>query len=82
MCVLHIVLHIVKTEQAQKTKKPDNRLIIRLLSVWRRWDSNPHPLPCKGNAQPVELLPQFMLTFFHFQFAVLTTISVSGRDGS
>ena len=25
--------------------------------LWSRWDSNPHPLPCKGNAQPIELQP-------------------------
>ncbi len=30
---------------------PTNRIL------WSRWDSNPHPLPCKGSAQPIELQP-------------------------
>ena len=28
--------------------------------LWSRRDSNPHPLPCKGSAQPVELQPHLL----------------------
>ena len=30
---------------------------VKNLPLWSRRDSNPHPLPCKGNAQPIELQP-------------------------
>ena len=40
--------------------------------LWRWWDSNPRPFPCKGNAQPVELHPQFIIFIsFHFFFKII-----------
>ena len=33
------------------------RRLLVLSTLWSRRDSNPHPLHCKGNAQPIELQP-------------------------
>ena len=46
---------------------------------WSQWDSNPHPLPCKDSAQPVELWPLIVLRTgfepvpYHRKWYVLTS---------
>lgn len=49
---------------SKRRKSPNNKFVAGLFKYgWRRRDSNPQPSPCKGGAQPVELLPRVVVNF-------------------